>query len=29
VVDGVFGQPDIRAAATAFNNLFLDGDCDP
>ena len=29
VVDAVFGQPDIRAAAAAFNNLFLDGDCDP
>jgi len=29
VVDGVFGQPDIHAAAAAFNNLFLDGDCDP
>ena len=29
VVDGVFGQPDIHAATAAFNNLFLDGDCDP
>lgn len=28
VVDAVFGQPDIRAAAAAFNRLFLDGDCD-
>lgn len=29
VVDAVFGQPDIRAAAAAFDALFHDGDCDP
>jgi thiamine-phosphate pyrophosphorylase len=29
VVDAVFGQPDIRAAATAFTRLFSDGGCDP
>ncbi len=28
VVDAVFGQPDIRAAAAAFNALFDEGDCD-
>jgi thiamine-phosphate pyrophosphorylase len=28
VVDAVFGQPDIRAAATAFSALFDEGDCD-
>jgi thiamine-phosphate pyrophosphorylase len=29
VVDAVFGQPDVRAAAAAFDELFHDGDCDP
>ena len=29
VVDAVFGQADTRAAAAAFDALFLDGDCDP
>jgi len=29
VVDAVFGQSDIRAAAAAFDALFHDGDCDP
>jgi len=28
VVDAVFGQPDIRAAAAAINALFDEGDCD-
>lgn len=28
VVDAVFGKPDIRAAASAFNALFDDGDRD-
>lgn len=29
VVDAVFGQSDIRAAAAAFTRLFPDGDCNP
>ncbi len=29
VVDAVFGQSDIRAAATAFTRLFADGGCAP
>ena len=29
VVEAVFGQPDIRAAAAAFSALFQHGDCDP
>ena len=28
VVDAVFGKPDIRAGAAAFNTLFHDGDRD-
>jgi thiamine-phosphate pyrophosphorylase len=28
VVDAVFGQPDIRAAAASLRALFDDGDCD-